>query len=80
MYIYRDGSVRKLKDGLTKDVIQSYFERHPDAVECDAPPTMDQLGYWVSDCVAESIDGCMVEPDGHCEHNMPSWLLALGMI
>jgi len=80
MYIYRDGNVRKLKDGLTKDVIQSYFDRHPGAIECDPIPSMDQLGYWVSDCIAESIDGCMVEPDGYCEHGRPSWLLALGMI
>jgi len=80
MYIYRDGNVRKLKDGLTKDVIQSYFDRHPGAIECDPIPDMDQLGSWVSDCIAESLDGCMVEPDGHCAHGLPSWLLALGMI
>jgi hypothetical protein len=28
----------------------------------------------------EAIDGCLVEPDGTCEHGQPSWLLALGLI
>ena len=25
-------------------------------------------------------EGCQVEPDGYCEHNQPSVLIALGMI
>ena len=29
----------------------------------------------------KAIDGCRgIEPDGHCEHGHPSWLLALGYI
>jgi hypothetical protein len=28
----------------------------------------------------EATDGCFVEPDGTCEHDQPSWLLALGLI
>jgi hypothetical protein len=28
----------------------------------------------------EATDGCFVEPDGYCEHQQPSWLLALGLI
>jgi hypothetical protein len=27
-----------------------------------------------------ATDGCFVEPDGSCEHQQPSWLLALGLI
>ena len=80
MYIYRDGSVRKLKDGLTKDAIQSYFHRHPGAIECDPIPDMESLTEMSMDGISEAIDGCPVEPDGHCQHNLPSWLLALGMI
>ena len=80
MNVYRDGRVRTLKAGLSKDQISAYMDRHPGAIECDPIPDMEQLGYWVSDCIAESIDGCMVEPDGHCAHGLPSWLLALGMI
>lgn len=27
------------------------------------------------------IDGCgPIEPDGHCEHNSPSWLIYLNLI
>lgn len=43
-------------------------------------PTIDDLREWVFDGVAEAIDGCTVEPDGYCEHDMPSWLLVFGMI
>ena len=28
----------------------------------------------------EATDGCVVEPDGHCQHGEPSWLLKMGMI
>jgi hypothetical protein len=28
----------------------------------------------------EATDGCFVEPDGYCDHQQPSWLLALGLI
>jgi hypothetical protein len=28
----------------------------------------------------EATDGCWVEPDGHCNHGTPSWLLALCLI
>ena len=30
--------------------------------------------------VAKAIDGCRTEPDGHCQHGLPSWLLRLGFI
>jgi hypothetical protein len=29
---------------------------------------------------SQATDGCVVEPDGTCEHHQPSWLLALGLI
>jgi hypothetical protein len=32
----------------------------------------------VVDC--EATDGCVIEPDGVCEHGHPSWLLRLGLI
>jgi len=80
MNIYRDGTVRKLKDGLSKDQISAYFDRHPGAVECDSIPDMEALNEMAMDGICEAIDGCMVEPDGHCQHNLPSWLLALGCI
>jgi hypothetical protein len=43
-------------------------------------PTMKELEEWVSDGVAEATDGCLVEPDGVCEHGHPSWLIRLGLI
>lgn len=43
-------------------------------------PTTEQLEEWMYDGVCEATDGCRVEPDGHCEHGCPSWLLKLGLI
>jgi len=35
---------------------------------------------WDNDGVCEATDGCIVEPDGTCEHGCPSWLIRLGFI
>ena len=43
-------------------------------------PSLDQLEEWLDEGVCEALDGCMVEPDGHCPHGSPSWLLHLGLI
>jgi len=43
-------------------------------------PSMATLQRWMFDGVAKATDGCEVEPDGHCEHGKPSWLLKLGVI
>ena len=43
-------------------------------------PTVDQLIEWQDESGCEAADGCWVEPDGHCEHGEPSWLLKLGFI
>jgi hypothetical protein len=46
----------------------------------ESEPDMEQLQHCVFDSVCEATDGCMVEPDGVCEHGHPSWLLQLGLI
>jgi len=43
-------------------------------------PDMEQIEYWVFDSVCEALDECSTEPDGHCEHGYPSWLIALGFM
>ncbi|WP_419603160.1 hypothetical protein [Thiolapillus sp.] len=35
---------------------------------------------WDNDGICEATDGCLVEPDGTCEHGCPSWLVRLGFI
>ena len=59
-------------------------EFYPDDVTSgpatDDVPDLEQLTEWVSDGICEATDGCIVEPDGTCEHGRPSWLLRLGMI
>lgn len=41
-------------------------------------PSLKTLERWVDDGVAKAIDGCRTEPDGHCQHGLPSWILKLG--
>lgn len=44
------------------------------------PPDLETLMQWESEGMCEATDGCVVEPDGRCEHGHPSWLLELGLI
>lgn len=44
-------------------------------------PDEEQLIRWLSDEEEpEALDGCIVEPDGSCEHGSPSWLRKLGLV
>lgn len=43
-------------------------------------PSLEQLKEWSDAGKCETTDGCMVEPDGVCEHGYPSWLIHLGWI
>jgi hypothetical protein len=74
----RDGLIRTLKDTVDPD---DYQRRFPNAIRITGDiPDHETLAEWMNDCGCESLDGCWVEPDGHCEHGLPSWLMALGMI
>ncbi len=76
-YVYRAKQVRKLKDGI---VLSDYLTRHPDAIKICNPPSEATLERWDNDGYCKAIDGCHVEPDGTCEHGLPSWLMAMGFI
>ncbi|MEM3554229.1 MAG: hypothetical protein QXU79_00190 [Candidatus Micrarchaeaceae archaeon] len=43
-------------------------------------PDWEVLEEWLEEGIAESIDGCSVELDGHCPHGWPSWPLVMGLI
>jgi len=43
-------------------------------------PAFVALVGFIVDACAEATDGCLVEPDGTCEHGHPSWLRRLGVI
>jgi hypothetical protein len=43
-------------------------------------PSVEQLEEWMMDGICEATDGCIVEPDGICEHGCQSWLLVMGLI
>jgi len=73
----KERGIRVLKEGIT---LTQYQEKHPDAIMVNKPPCIKTLEKWSSDCGCKAIDGCWVEPDGHCGHGHPSWLLALNFI
>ena len=44
-------------------------------------PSVDELySMMVGTIDTETTDGCIVEPDGVCEHGHPSWLVVLRYI
>lgn len=43
-------------------------------------PDFEQIKEWTFASTVEATDGCIVEPDGICPHEYPSWLLYLGYI
>ena len=49
-------------------------------VTTNDPPSMDTIEEWTWEGYCEATDGCIVEPDGTCEHGHPSWLIELGLI
>ena len=43
-------------------------------------PSIKTMWKWTCDGIAKATDGCKVEPDGHCPHGKPSWLIELGYL
>lgn len=80
IYLIDKKTVRKLKDHATPEFLANkYPGRSFQPLKCI--PCQKTLERWFNDggCKAVSC-GCWIEPDGHCEHGNPSWLMALGWI
>lgn len=51
-----------------------------------SPPSQEDLleeleaAVMDTEVVFETSDGCMVEPDGICQHGHPTWLVRYGLI
>jgi hypothetical protein len=70
---------------LLREVITAWIRAVNDdwyshEVESLDAPDLQTLMEWMDEGVCEATDGCLVEPDGHCSHGHPSWLLELGLI
>lgn len=50
------------------------------AVATKKAPSVATMMKWLDTGRAKATDGCVTEPDGHCEHGKPSWMLVLGVI
>ena len=72
----RERGLRMLREDVT---LESYQTKYPSAIKVRVP-CQSSLEQYVSDAVCPTPDGCRVEPDGICEHGIPSWLLILGYI
>lgn len=62
-----------------------HYQRHGHISEDPNPeearrPSMSELESMMMDSECYATDGCYVEPDGHCQHGKPSWLLQMGLI
>jgi hypothetical protein len=68
-----------MSENTSKEPSQSERSETGPALRRKAP-SIQQLERWMSDSIAEAVDGCQVEPDGTCEHGSPSWLLRMGLI
>lgn len=53
-------------------------ERYPEPTV--KAPSMLEVQEDLDDGRCAATDGCVVEPDGTCEHGHPSWLLRWGVI
>jgi len=53
-------------------------QRRVDIVE--PKPDIEQLEAWARESGCYTSCGCWVEPDGVCEHGVPSWMMLLGFI
>lgn len=51
---------------------------HPELGELTVP-TIGQLEKMSFTGITMALDGCLVEPDGYCEHGFPSWFIQLGI-
>jgi len=72
----KERGLRSLKPGVT---LSDYREKYPSAIRCSVP-SMESLMDLSDDGSCECPDGCIVEPDGICEHGFKSWLLIMGAI
>ena len=52
-------------------------EKHIATMKAPCVGTMER---WMDNGRCKATDGCIVEPDGVCEHGHQSWLLRLGLI
>lgn len=43
-------------------------------------PSIARLERYSDDCICPTPCGCRVEPDGTCEHGIPSWMMVVGVI
>jgi hypothetical protein len=78
------GSTANLRYRANRNVVSVKVNNHEIADE-PAPrtvkaPSEAAMMKWMFDGVAKATDGCRVEPDGHCSHGKPSWLLEMGLI
>ena len=77
--------IGRLRSGVN---FADFCKKHPNSsihkitydININDPKQMDKLQNMVFDGTCFTPDGCIVEPDGSCEHGLKSWLLIYGLI
>ena len=69
---------------MSMDIEYAGRRRAVESTEWPAPttpaPDDDDMEAMIMDGTMEATDGCLVDPDGVCEHDYPSWLLYCDLI
>ena len=80
-YLMDKKVVKRMKDHCTLEFLTGKYPKHSWEEIEEPMPSQEDLQEWTSDGGCEAVAcGCWVEPDGHCRHGNPSWLIALGWI
>jgi len=73
-------TIMEVSDGYLESKIKEWESKGIKAEKVKNPPTTKTLEKWMDQASVKATDGCKVDPDGHCRHGKPSWLLAMGLI
>jgi len=71
---------QKILDAIDARDPSTFPDGHYPTPTVNEPSVDDLYSMMVGMIDSETTDGCIVEPDGVCEHGHPSWLVVLHYI
>lgn len=82
IYTGTDGKrvVRNVKTGLEAGHKSAMALKGFHYLKTVKAPSIRALEKYSDNGICPTPDGCRVEPDGTCEHGLPSWMLILHII
>lgn len=80
VYEVGDGTRKAVRTNDPATIASNLKSRGLTVVKTVKEPSLKSLEKYSDNGVCPTPDGCRVEPDGKCQHNLSSWLLILGII